>query len=357
MGRGLRLGGGYRGGYRGNRPNPYTAYHAGWVNGYWNGNHGRGSGWGWNNWGLGAMGLGVGVGVASWGLGSLWNSWGYSSYMNPYYMPATVVQPSTVVVQPAVYDYSRPLDLTSPAPAQPVVDQAVASLDSARAAFQAGDYNQALKLADQAIQQTPNDPMLHEFRAMCLFALGRYDDAAVPMYTVLSTGPGWDWTTLAGLYPNIDVYTQQLRALEAYCNANPQAASARFVLAALYMTQGSNDAAAGILKQVVALQPRDTLSAQLLAALTSSAAAEPAQAQPAPAQPPATPTEVRPSRPPSPVVNPLLRLRPPMRMRLRGRSCRPAPCHPSWSAPGPPVRPRTSRSPWRSPRIRALPGK
>ena len=171
-------------------------------------------------------------------------------------------------MQPVVYDYSRPLDLTSPAPAQPVVDQAVASLDSARAAFQAGDYAQALKLADQAIQQTPNDPMLHEFRAMCLFAMGRYDEAAVPLYTVLSTGPGWDWTTLAGLYPNIDVYTQQLRALEAYCNANPQAASARFLLAALYMTQGSNDAAAGILKQVVALQPQDKLSAQLLAALT-----------------------------------------------------------------------------------------
>ena len=52
------------------------------------------------------------------------------------------------------------------------------------------------------------------------------------MYSVLSTGPGWDWTTLAGLYANIDIYTQQLRSLEAYCNANPQAASARFLLAA-----------------------------------------------------------------------------------------------------------------------------
>ena len=106
------------------------------------------------------------------------------------------------------------------------------------------------------------------------------------MYTVLSTGPGWDWTTLAGLYPSIDVYTQQLRALEAYCNANPQAASARFVLAALYMTQGSNDAAAGILKQVVALQPRDTLSAQLLAALTATPAGRSGPAVAAAAAPP-----------------------------------------------------------------------
>jgi tetratricopeptide (TPR) repeat protein len=196
-----------------------------------------------------------------------------------------VVQPSAVVVQPVVYDYSRPLDLTSPPPAQPVIDQAVASLDSARAVFQSGDYAQALNLADQAIQQTPNDPMLHEFRSICFFALGRYDEAAAPMYTVLSTGPGWDWTTLAGLYPSIDIYTQQLRALEAYCNANPQAASARFLLAALYMTQGSNEAAAGILKQVVALQPRDKLSAQLLAAMTASPPPDQGQAPPTPEQP------------------------------------------------------------------------
>jgi Flp pilus assembly protein TadD len=238
--------------------------------------------------------------VASWGLGSLWNSWGYSSFSNPYYAPATVVQPSTVVVQPVAYDYSRPLDLTNQPPGQPVIDQAVASIDSARGAFQSGDYTQALKLADQAIQQTPNDPMLHEFRAMCLFAMGLYDQAAAPFYTVLSTGPGWDWTTLSGLYPSIDVYTEQLRALESYCTANPQASSARFVLAALYMTQGSNDAAAGILKQVVALQPRDQLSAQLLAAMTAASPADQAQASAQPAGPQAAPTEAVAQSAPSP---------------------------------------------------------
>ena len=46
------------------------------------------------------------------------------------------------------------------------------------------------------------------------------------MYAVLSVGPGWDWTTLISLYPNVDVYTAQLRALEDYCKANPQSASA-----------------------------------------------------------------------------------------------------------------------------------
>ena len=134
----------------------------------------------------------------------------------------------------------------------------------------------------------------------------RYDEAAVPMYSVLSTGPGWDWTTLAGLYPNIDIYTQQLRALEAYCRANPQAAGARFVLAALYMTQGSNDAAAEILKQVVALQPRDNLSSQLLAALTANPPADQAQPQSQPSQPQSAPTEVaaQPTSQPTPPPGP-----------------------------------------------------
>jgi Flp pilus assembly protein TadD len=232
------------------------------------------------------------------------NSWGYSSFANPYYMASPIVaqQPAVVVQQPVVYDYSRPLDTMSQPPAQDVMNQASANLDSARAAFISGDYAQAMTLSDQAIQQTPNDPTLHEFRAFCLFAMGRYDEAAVPMYTVLSAGPGWDWTTLVSLYPSIDVYTQQLRALEAYCTANVNSVSGRFLLASLYLTQGNNDAAAAILKQVVALQPNDELSAQILSALTAPPQTEVAQGQPPdqvqaqaqPAQPAAAPTGVAP---------------------------------------------------------------
>jgi hypothetical protein len=265
-GSGFGGGRGWGGGYR---PNPYSAYHRGWVNGNWNANYNRG--WGWNNFGNSALGWGAGIGMAAWGIGSMWNSWGYSSFRNPYYVPTTIViqQPAVVVQQqPILFDYSRPLDLSSPPPPQSIIEAAGASIDSARSFFNAGDYGQALKLADQALLKTPNDPILHEFRAMCLFALGRYDEAAVPMYTVLSNGPGWDWTTLVGLYPSVDVYTQQLRALENYCNANPGAAAARFVLASLYMTQGSPNHAVEILKQVVALQPQDRLSAQLIEILT-----------------------------------------------------------------------------------------
>ena len=39
---------------------------------------------------------------------------------------------------------------------------------------------------------------------MCLFALKRFDDAAAVDYAVLTAGPGWNWTTMAGLYPNVE---------------------------------------------------------------------------------------------------------------------------------------------------------
>lgn len=300
-GRGGSYGGGAWGGYGGGyRPNPYHAYHNGWVNGYWNGHYNPG--WGWGNFGNSALGWGVGIGVASWGLGSFFNSWGYSSYVNPYYAyPAVVQQPAVVVQQPIVYDYSRPIDLQAPPPAESVASQAVATFDAARGAFQANEFTRALDLANQALQQMPNDPMIHEFRALCLFALGRFDEAAIPLYTVLSAGPGWDWTTLAGLYPDIGMYTEQLRILEAYCRANPKAASARFVLASLYMTQGSNEAAANMFKQVVALQPQDRLSAQLADVLTPKPGTELTRATPAEivANAPVQPAPVRAEQPPA----------------------------------------------------------
>jgi hypothetical protein len=69
---------------------------------------------------------------------------------------------------------------------------------------------------------------------------------------------------MVGLYPNVDVYTSQLRKLEAFITANPTSTAARFVLAYHNLTQGNTEAAVSQLKQIVALAPTDTLSAQLV---------------------------------------------------------------------------------------------
>ncbi len=144
---------------------------------------------------------------------------------------------------------------------------AVASFNQARDAFKQGDYQTALTLTDQAIASTPSDSVLHEFKGTCQFALGEYQQAAATLYAVLSAGPGWDWTTMANLYPSVDVYTQQLRATEAYRNAHPDAADVHFVLGYEYLVQGFNDAAAKEFKSVAKLQPTDQLAAQLVKSL------------------------------------------------------------------------------------------
>jgi tetratricopeptide (TPR) repeat protein len=248
----------------------YWGYHQGWANGYWHGYHDN------NLWGWGRFATGAALGVTAWALGSSFYNWGYASYGNPYYYEESMVQPivfeqtvaggvpESVSVPAFSYDYSQPLDTQSAPPAPEVANPALAKFDSARAAFTSGDYAGALRLTDEALKVLPNDATLHEFRALSLFAAGKYDLAAGPLYAVLAVGPGWDWTTMIGLYPNIDVYTTQLRKLETSVAANPSSTSARFVLAYHYLTQGHTDAAVGQLKRIVALAPQDTLSAQLL---------------------------------------------------------------------------------------------
>jgi tetratricopeptide (TPR) repeat protein len=201
-------------------------------------------------------------------------------------------------VQPTSYDYSQPLDTQSPPPAENVANPAIAKFDEARTAFGTGDYATALRLNDEALKSLPNDATLHEFRGLIFFAIGKYDLAAGPLYAVLSVGPGWDWTTLSGLYPNVDVYTGQLRKLEAFVIANPKSVDGRFVLAYQYLTQGNNDAGVATLKQVVALAPNDKLSAQLLRQFSppSESAAggtAPAPAAPATVAPPLTQATLR----------------------------------------------------------------
>ena len=226
--------------------------------------------------GMGPFAAGAATGVTAWALGSSFYNWGYASYANPYYAEATVAQP--IVIEQTIAG-GEPQTVSVPASPMTTASRSTRrrprplrrspippSRSSTRPvqAFRSGDYAGALQLTDEALKVLQNDATLHEFRALVLFAVGKYDLAAGPLYAVLSVGPGWDWTTMVGLYPSIDVYTAQLRKLEAFISANPTSTSARFVLAYHYLTQGHIDAAVGQLKQVVALAPEDTLSAQLV---------------------------------------------------------------------------------------------
>jgi hypothetical protein len=256
--------------------------------------YGRGlSGW----YGYSYPGFGVAMPVAysyfptwglstytGWGLGSVASSWLYSGYTNPYYATVVAAQPAQTTV---VYDYSQPINVTAAPPDASVTESTEQVFSAARDSFMAGDYRRALELSDQVLKQTPNAAVVHEFRALCLFALKRYDEAAAVAYAVLTAGPGWIWSTMVGLYPGVETYTEQLRGLEAFERANPNSTSGRFLLGYHYMVQGNQEAAAEQFENVVKLQPNETLSASFAKALrkanepaaVATAAATPGAAQ------------------------------------------------------------------------------
>lgn len=199
-----------------------------------------------------------------WGYGSWLNRLGYSTYTNPYYAADLLGRG-----QSAPYDYSQPIDTAGEPQEEAKARPALNLFDKARDQFKRGNYNDAGQLVDEALKLLPDDTTLHEFRALCLFAVGRYDEAAAALYAVLSVSPGWDWKTLVGFYPEVDVYTEQLRALENYAKTH-ESAHAWFVLGYFYLSQDAFNEAQTVLTRALKLNPKDDLSARLLGHLDAS---------------------------------------------------------------------------------------
>jgi tetratricopeptide (TPR) repeat protein len=164
-------------------------------------------------------------------------------------------------------------------------------LDDGVAAFKQNDYDAALDIINKGLVQCPDDSVMHEFRALVLFAKADYQQSAATIHSVLAVGPGWNWSTLSSLYPAITTYTSQLRSLETFVKQNPQDGASRFLLAYHYMADGYPDAAERLLQQVVKLVPGDRVAADVLRMLSKPAAGQLADGgqQPTP-QPPTEPT-------------------------------------------------------------------
>jgi len=155
--------------------------------------------------------------------------------------------------------------------------------NNAVAAFRLNDYDAALDITNKAIVQSPDDAVLHEFRSLVLFAKQDYQQSAATIHSVLAVGPGWDWTTLSGMYSSVPVYTEQLRALERFTKSNPDDAGSRFLLAYHYLSCGHSAAATAQSQQVVKLMPGDRVAADVLKMLAPPEAAAPvADSPPAP---------------------------------------------------------------------------
>lgn len=207
-------------------------------------------------------------GLTWWGANTMSYLFGTSAYSNPYYYEST---------SGGGIDYSQPQvqseePSTDGSPAEPVdvPEAGLAVFDQARASFLAGDFEAARQQTDEALKLMPHDAVIHEFRALTLFALKRYSESAAVLHSVLAVGPGWDWTTMSQLYSSAEIYTEQLRELEAWVKDHDSLPEGHFVLAYHYLTCGHREQAASELKLVVKALPDDPVSLRMLSQLTDS---------------------------------------------------------------------------------------
>jgi len=234
-------------------------HHGDWYHGSWY----PGAGWGymWDNYPLASA-----LGLTAWGLNRVGYGWGYWGYSNPYYSDGGGYG----------YDYSQPLmtgcavaetspqDTQSSSQPQPT-EVGMDAFQAARSFFRNGNYSAALSKLDTTLETMPNDAAVHEFRSLVLFALKKYPEAAAAAYAVLSTGPGWDWTTMVSLYANPETYTEQFQALQSFVKENPQSPDGRFLKGYHCQAMGHEKIAWQEYKAALQLLPDDKLLKQLVA--------------------------------------------------------------------------------------------
>ena len=239
-----------------------------------------------------------------------WNWWpwwwnaGYGAGFYGYDLPS-------YCYAPLAYDVAYDVAATTPAVQQAqyvapdtntVTQRGEVYFGQAADAFESGQYRDAMRLANHAAIESPQNPKAPELMSLAMFALGEYRGAATYAHGALALGPASDWPTLVGYYNNPATYTDQLRALEKYAKGNLTAPDARFLLAYHYMMTGHTDDATQQLREVVKLAPDDRLGRRSAAEVSGGAVAgrealpvpptasqlAPAQTGPAPTTPPET---------------------------------------------------------------------
>ena len=206
-----------------------------------------------------------------WGVGFGWPGYGYSSwpgYYDNYYYGGTPYYGGVYAdysYSPEVVPYTAaypPSDAASAAPQ--ANDDAMDFYSQALAAFQEGDYRNAMRLAGHASIDDPRNQDVHILLMQGLFAIGEYRGAAMEGHAVVSLGKVPDWPRLYAFYGKVEPYTEQLRALEKYARDKPSAPEGRFLLGLQYLMEDHPDAAKPELLQALKLAPKDRLAAQLL---------------------------------------------------------------------------------------------
>jgi tetratricopeptide (TPR) repeat protein len=282
-------------GHNGNWNNSWWGHNGSWSSANW---WGRNNWWGHSNW-WNHSGFcyypAIGIGAAfwfPWWCDSYYPAYDYYAsydYVTPYYLSSALYSPaSTVISEPLVAQaqYVDPPTMTAQAQPAGESDAGADYFAQASAAFRSAQYKDALRLANHAAVESPQNPKAHEMMSLALFASGDYRGAAAEAHAALAFGPPADWATLYGYYGDDALYTTQLRALEKYSHDNATAADARFVRAYQYLMMGHQAQAIDQLQEVAKLTPSDRLVADLLKKFSESPTdTSPTPPTPVPAKP------------------------------------------------------------------------
>jgi hypothetical protein len=231
--------------------------HGGWNNGNW---AWRGGGYygGWGGWGYP---------LAGWLGGYGWWYPGYYGYdsspYGAYYYGDDYGYASNAAAPQQPYAAVAPEQEQKP---QTAADEGQSSqyLEEAVQSFQSGNYQNAMRMAEHAIVDSPRDAEAHEIVSLAAFATKDYRTAATEAHAVIALGGVPSWAQVFAIYQDGDKYTSQLRSLEDYVKANPKSAEGQFLLGVQYLSTGYASEAHDHLTKAADLTPKDKLVQELL---------------------------------------------------------------------------------------------
>lgn len=200
--------------------------------------------------------------------------------------PYVVTQPAEVYVEQQGYDAGTEYAPTVPEGAADTVttppsDTAVATentptdaqqedtytlVDEGNIAFNAGDYEAAIRLYVAAVLIDDTDASARLFYGLAEFAVGDYELAAVGMRRALSLDPELISSPidLRSIYPDAETFEGQLKKLVEYVAANPKEQNPVFLLGYVYFATADPGSAVSVLQAAVSLEPTDELASAVL---------------------------------------------------------------------------------------------
>lgn len=220
--------------------------------------------------GLG-LGLGLGYGLSSFAYGYPYYCYSPVSTYTNYYTtygydstPQVVDNPAVQAPQMLAQNVAKPVD-----PDNEHLAEAIDFAGRGEEDFRNRRYDSAIRNWQHALVDDPRNGALVMLMAQALFAAEQYNEAAGAVQQGMRMLPQEKWGTVVEnytqIYPNIQDYTDQLRALEKARNESLEQPALRFLLGYHYGYLGYPKQAVRELTKCVELAPQDQMGKILLA--------------------------------------------------------------------------------------------